>query len=462
MNSRSFFLLIFFLQIFSYISPKKIIIPFKTKQYPFDPNDEYKFIFKNEIYTTLEVGDPPQKVELFFTMRTPFFMIKYNTSFPEYFKNESSSTYKYIGNGYYHTDEVLKQGILSTEKFIFQKSFDEKDKVEINNFDFIFGTKYKRDSKRHMGVFGLQFKTTSNYYAKETNFVNALKQNRMISFYVFNINYTSADSGYVVIGEKPDYYNDNYNEDDLRQINVQTQLNQNLVWNLYFNNIQYGDKALNDHRTCKFAPQFGVILGPATFDRYITAEFFQKYLDNKKCEKKEYDNKYYYFVCDENIDISEFKDIEFTMKDLSTKNFVLTKDDLFLKKNGKIYFLVAFGQSTKWLYCWHLGKPFMIKYNFVFDQDAKQILYYDKQDTGAINSMLGSKTFIILLWGGIFILIIIIGFLSYILYRLIKERKKRLYELDDDFDYVSGNDKEEKKNDAVNFEGDKNENKFGI
>lgn len=66
----------------------------------------------------------------------------------------------------------------------------------------------------------------------------------------------------------------------------------------------------------------------------------------------------------------------------------------------------------------------MIKYNFVFDQDAKQILYYDKQDTGAINSMLGSKTFIILLWGGIFILIIIIGFLSYILYRLIKERKK--------------------------------------
>jgi hypothetical protein len=313
-----------------------------------------------------------------------------------------------------------------------------------------------------MGVFGLQFKTTSNYYAKETNFVNALKQNRMISFYVFNINYTSADSGYVVIGEKPDYYNDNYNEDDLRQINVQTQLNQNLVWNLYFNNIQYGDKALNDHRTCKFAPQFGVILGPATFDRYITAEFFQKYLDNKKCEKKAYDNKYDYFVCDENIDISEFKDIEFTMKDLSTKNFVLTKDDLFLKKNGKIYFLVAFGHAIKWLYCWHLGKPFMIKYNFVFDQDAKQILYYDKQDTGAINSMLGSKTFIILLWGGIFILIIIIGFLSYILYRLIKERKKRLYELDDDFDYVSGNDKEEKKNDAVNFEGDKNENKFGI
>ena len=157
MNSRSFFLLIFLLNIFSYISPKKIIIPFKTKEYPFDPNDEYKFIFKNEIYTTLDVGNPPQKVELFFTMRTPYFMIKYNNSFPEYFKNESSSTYKYIGNGYYHLDEVLKEGILSTEKFVFQNSFDEKDKVEINNFDFIFGTKYKRDSKRHMGVFGLHF-----------------------------------------------------------------------------------------------------------------------------------------------------------------------------------------------------------------------------------------------------------------------------------------------------------------
>lgn len=463
MNSRSFFLLILLLKIFSYISPKKIIIPFKTKQYPFDPNDEFKFIFKNEIYTTLDIGNPPQKVELFFTMRTPFFMIKYNNSFPEYFKNESTSTYKYIDNAYYVNDEVLEKGMLSNEKFVFQKSFDENDKTEINDFGFIYGTEYQRDSKRHMGVFGLQFKSTSFFFSKEVNFVNELKKNKMISFYIFNINYTSEDSGNIVFGEKPHYYNDNYNEDDMKQINIPTQFNQKLVWNLYFDNIQYGDKILNDYRTCKFAPQFGVILAPYTFLRYITEVFFQKYLDNKKCEKKSYDNKYDYFVCDENIDISEFKSIEFTMKELSTKNFVLTKDDLFLKKNGKMYFLVANGYATKWSYCWHFGKPFMRKYNnFVFDQDGKQILYYDKQDASTINNMLGSKTFIFLLWGGILILLIIIGFLSYFLYRLIKERKKKLYELDDDFDYVAGGDKQEKKNDAVNFEGDSNENKFGI
>ena len=180
-------------KIFSNISPKKIVIPFTTKNYPFDPNDEFKFIFKNEIFTTLEVGTPSQKVELFFTMRTPFFIIKNNNSFPEYFKNESSSTYKYYDNSsiYYFNDDVLKRGIQSGEKFFLQKSFDNKDKYEISPLEFIYCTDYERDSKRHMGVFGLQFLSPSNAYSKEVNFVNTVKKNNLITSYIFNLNYTS-------------------------------------------------------------------------------------------------------------------------------------------------------------------------------------------------------------------------------------------------------------------------------
>ena len=456
------------INLFYYISSNKIVLPFFTKTYPFDPNDEFKFIFKNEIYTTLEVGTPSKKVELYLTTRTPFFIIKYNNSFPEYYKNFSSSTYKYYDTSsiYYFNDDVLKRGIHSGEKIFLQNSFNDKDKIEIPNLDFIYGTDYKGDSKRHMGVLGIQFLSTSSNYDKEVNFINTLKRNRLISNYIWNLNYTSDNSGYLVIGEYPHSFNEKkYNKEYLNQINVHQEGAQKVVWNLFFDNITYGETKLNEHRTGKFAPQYGVIFGPLIFDRLITKEFFEEYINNKKCERKTYDNKHDYYVCDEDINLSKFKSIEFKAKGLSEKNFTLTKDDLFLKKNGKLYFLMAFGRKWKWQYSWTLGKPFMKKYNFLFDQDGKQILYYNKVETprDTITQIFESKTFLYFLYGGIGVLLIVIGFLVYYLVRILKERKKKLYELEDEYDYVENNgDKNNSVNDAFKFEGEPDENKFGF
>ena len=466
MNSK-FFSIIILLVMFSCISSDKIILPFTTKSYPFDPNDEFKFIFKNEIYTTLDIGTPSQKIELFFTMRTPLFILKYNNSNPEYYKNTSSSTYKYYSNTstYYISDEVIERGVFSGEKIILQNSFNNNDKLEIPVFYFIYGSEIKSESKRHMGVLGIQFLSTSNNYEKEVNFINTLKRNRLITNYVWNLNYTEDDKGYIVIGEYPHSYdNKNYDKEKLMQVNVYQEGAQKVKWNLQFNNIKYGDTTLNEHKTGNFAPQYGVIIGPHIFDQLITKEFFEEYINNKKCERKTYDDKHDYYVCDKNIKLSKFKDIEFTEKQLSKNNFVLTKDDLFLKKNDKIYFLIVFGKKWKWQYSWTLGKPFMKKYNFLFDQDGKQILYYDKEnDISNSNTFIGNKTFVYILWIGIGVLIIIIGILIYILTKILKKRKKILYELDDEFDYVENSgDNNNEKNKAFKFEGEENENKFGI
>ena len=454
------------LNLFSYISSNKIVLPFFTKTYQFDPNEEFKFIFKNEIYTTLEVGTPSQKVELFLTMRTPFFIIKYNNSSPDYYKNISSSSYKYYDNSsiYYFNDDVIKRGIHSGEKILLQKSFNNKDKLEIPNLDFIYGTDYEEDSKRHMGVLGLQFLSTSFIYDKEVNFINVLKSKRIISSYIWNLNYTSENSGYLVIGEYPHSFNNKkYNKDNLNQINVHQEGAQKVVWNIYFDDIQYGETKLNSFRTGKFAPQYGVIFGPHIFDTLITSEFFEEYINKKKCERKPYNKNHDYYVCDDDINLSKFKNLEFTEKDLSNKKFVLTKDDLFLKKNGKLYFLITFGNNWKWYYSWTFGKPFMKKYNFLFDQDGKQILYYNENTNDNSKDIFGNKTFIYILWGGIGILLIIIGFLVYCLVRVLKERKKRLFELEDEFDYVENNsNKNDNRNITFESEGNDENNKFGI
>ena len=83
---------------------------------------------------------------------------------------------------------------------------------------------------------------------------------------------------------------------------------------------------------------------------------------------------------------------------------------------------------------------------------------------------MGSKNFVYFIWSGIGVLIIIIGILLFVLIRSVKEKKKRLYELEDDFDYTTGegniedgkrkgNNNEDK---TFKFEGDEEENKFGI
>ena len=160
------------------------------------------------------------------------------------------------------------------------------------------------------------------------------------------------------------------------------------------------------------------------------------------------------------------KNIEFTEKDISSKKFILTKDDLFLKQNGKLYFLVAFGQSWKYSYHWSLGKPFMKKYNFIFDEDGNQILYYEQVENETI---MENKTFAIFIWVGIGVLVAIIGVLVFVLMKFFKERKKKMFELEEDFDYTTDDKNNEERKDDINnsdkvfkFEGDEGENKFGI
>ena len=471
MNSKiyslnKFFFFIFLTGFFSKISPNKIVLPFTTKSYPFDPNNEFKYIFKNEIYATFEIGTPAQKVELFLEMRTPFFIIKNNVSFPDYYKNTSSSTYEPFENTstYYLSDDILKRGVYSGEKIMLQSSFNNNDKFEINNFEFVYCTEYEEDSKDHMGVLGIQFFSTNNAYLKEVNFINTLKRNRLITHYIFNLNYTSDNSGYLVIGDFPHTFSNKYDKEYLNQKNLYQEGNQKFIWSLFCDNIKYGDTTLNEHKLVKFSAEYGVIFGPTIFEKVILSDFFDEYINTGKCERKTYNDKHDYFICDENIKLSNFKNLEFTLNPLSEKNFVFTKDDLFLKKNGKLYFLIIFGKKWKWQYSWTFGKPFMKKYNFLYDQDGKQILYYDQEGENKNNRkskiVVGNKTFVYFIWGGVIVLLIIIGVLSYFIMKLIKDRKKRLYELDEDFDYKSGENKNENN---INIQPkNEEENKIGI
>ena len=83
---------------------------------------------------------------------------------------------------------------------------------------------------------------------------------------------------------------------------------------------------------------------------------------------------------------------------------------------------------------WILGKPFMKKYQLVFELDKKIIGLY-KENNDSNNK--GFNIYLLLL---IIALLVVIGLIIFIVYYLKKMRKKRACELtDDNFDYIPTN-----------------------
>ena len=107
-------------------------------------------------------------------------------------------------------------------------------------------------------------------------------------------------------------------------------------------------------------------------------------------------NKIYsYYECDNDIDLNNFEEIEFIHQELSYK-FILDKNDLFVDFKSKKYFLCIFlVEDLQHSYLtsknWILGTPFIKKYNFVFNEDSKIILFYEQIEKIIENGEINDK-----------------------------------------------------------------------
>ena len=120
------------------------------------------------------------------------------------------------------------------------------------------------------------------------------------------------------------------------------------------------------------------------------------------------------------------KDIDYTFK--------LTYKDLFIEQNDEYIFSIVFDTNNfnKNPY-WILGKPFMKKYQLVYDLDRKIIGLYKDINNNEKNE--NKNIFYIVLLT--VLVVIIIALIVYIIYYNRKPRKSRAFELDDDnFDYM--------------------------
>ena len=387
------------------------------------PIDVFKELSNNLIRVNISVGEPKQKISLNLTFESYITYIS-GTSVKGNFKrfNENySNSYKKMENKiseFY--SEHFKKGVRSSDKFhLIFYNYGEKT---INNFNFVLAKEL--DNREEMGQLGLCYgdiilgNKLSNF-----NFISQLYQKNLISSYAFTLKYNDFEHGELIIGALPHEYDDNYNEKDF--ISIKAGNSQVVSWSLFFKEISYGNEVILKKIFIEFKLEFGFILANSDFKYKLINEFFQYHYECHMAKEEKI-----YFYCDNNYGIKKFKNIVFS-SEIGDYNFNLNYNDLFVEKDGKYFFLIVFPVNDNNKY-WKLGKPFLKKFQFIFDQDKKLIGFYKN----IYNNIYNNDIKIIFLFFLCIIIILLLGIFIFI-FQKNNKRRKRINEIDDGFDYHS-------------------------
>ena len=401
--------------------------------YPFQKSKKEKNIYpenllQNDLEITIKIGTPPQFINLNLRSKVyTFFISSSEVKLPYPTFNESNSTTLIKETQYQDTyggqeyDKCYKiyESIIINEK-------------EIKNISLILATSvvYKQS-----GALGLRL-VDSHEFAGDLSFIYQIKNPANLDNYAFTLRYdeNNDEKGELIIGTYPHLYDKAYNENNFYYTKAGL-LDKNVDWVLDFDIIRYDNVTISPIVTKSLIKiEFGLIQAPFKLKQYFNEKFFEN-----KCKEKYYSKRNITLIhCDKNFNITNFKNLSFILKDIDYE-FILTYKELFIEENDEYIFTIVFDENVDNKdMIWILGKPFMKKYQLVYDLDRKIIgIYKDKIIDNNINKNNNLIIYIVLL---IILILVIIGLAIYLIYIVTKNRRKKAYELNDDnYDYCPSN-----------------------
>ena len=426
-----------------------------------NPSNTFNNMVMLHLYAKLELGSPKQTIFVPLEIeKNDFYITKYDKHYSnekyvafdlKNFNEEESSSFYYTkkdDDGIYYGTNFFT-ALISKDLFF----FGEK-KIELEFYLADILTEYIP------GELGLQIEPiddlNSAFDKDEKTFLKKIRNSGIINNYVWTIMYNNDNNdknadAYLYIGDYLHNINSNdlttkntkFKEESLSSINsfiyqrtVIKSFEMNKLYlykgsnqNDIVKDIDYGKNYLR----VKLDDNLGGIQGSEIIRPYLEKNIFT---EENRCHKDyfNYHNKFIFYYCDKNPSIKDkiknnFLSLKFIHQDFNY-NFTIDFDDVFVEKEDYYYFLIYFSDYYK--YDWILGKPFLKKYNFMLDQDAKKILFYSEKEEVVLQGV-QSTTLIILL----IILIIIFLFLGFFFARKIYKTKfrKHMNFLDDNFDY---------------------------
>ena len=442
-KTKVVFLFILFFE-FSY--NQYIVFNFKTN---IDLNnineDNYmKKTMEQKLYVDFNIGDSHQIIPM--TLKTdqyPSFIV--SSRVPEddikirYNEKLSSTSFQYVSNylskNLYALD--FTEGYLANDLVTFNSSFVFK------NFTFMLATESKITSKNISGEIGLLKDFDCSYpYGDswKTNFIEQLKNNKLIKDKTFGIAFDSEYEGRLIFGNYLHEIDNTYSEKDISSEHALDRFidNNKERWGISYNvkciNQSNKEAIYIEEKTYGLILyEIGLIYGSHTFQN----NFANYYFELKKCKKSKVSSKpysFYQYSCESPEQFSDFPDLSFINP--GKYEFILPKDDLFKKIGNKYIFQVVFQITHKNIQFWRLGQEFLRKYFLFFKKGEKQstFSYYIKKEHMKIDSNLSGQIIAIIILSIILALLIIL-IIIYFYFFYEKKRKKRVQELDDESEY---------------------------
>ena len=462
---KEFLFICLIITLFNSYQNKTIFIPFK--QYPILPTPTYdksKFLEENispKFVANLSIGTPELIIPSVFNVYDATSYTKPDEDFKEICLNDleynkmyepsKSSTYNSISlidndYPYFNRYNLIKERIRLYNDINFETY------EEIDNFMI-----YIRND--NMNAFSyLDISSNKNNYI-----INQLKEKKIIDNSIISIKYTENYKGYYIIGNYPHIFdNKQFFKERLILYNLEISEGKNfdilinkifISWNEYNEgkNPLYKEKKINLVNGVSFNINFNLIVASEEYMNSVKDLFFNEYFNKKICDYNIIPmpgRSYLVYSCfkSNEFDLTKFPSLNFNFYG-NNYDFQLTYEDLFLEKNNIYYFLISCDYHIN--ENWKIGKPFLKKYQLIFDGTKKLVGFYDdKKPLSNINKsdnkISNKKIILIFIIANIILIPIIFLFAK----RRYVKRKINANEMDD---FLIKN-KKNNGNDSINIE----------
>ena len=437
-----------------------IVLPFKIISHSKIGNltDIVNSLSNNKLIITLPMGSPKTYMDFYSSMNEYIYYLEEDSCL-----YDSKSSYNYFNSKTFSITKnlsfcslnrmVLNKCSVGKDKLYLYQSLDLQKTIEVSDFIFYFGNRNKNENnyKNICGVIGFELENKPFHFYEYVNFLNMLKKKTIINSYswyihyyekTYKINENEYYNGSIIIDiYDKSFYDDfpYFKNDSYYTVNAKG-TESYLSWIFSFENIYYIINNKNYTKNNIYVKEAGIafendlIISPEQYFYSIKVEFFNNFLKNKTCFL--INEKYIYIYCNKSFktNTTNFPPLHFKSNGMN-KEFILNEDDLFKEYSGYILFMIVCKKNYNKY--WILGKIFLKKYNFYFDNDKKIIgLFYKnniikKENKNNVLNFFGKIKWYIFIFIGI-ILGILIG-------RKIREknRKLRANELEDSFEYLT-------------------------
>ena len=448
-----------------------------------NPSSIMRRIVHTKAYAIIELGIPRQSIQIPLDFESNDFYISENARYefskvPDYFDN-----LKFFNSSISSSCEKAEEKLYDGDNFDYSDYYKDIFYFNEKNVTLEFYLPFILKLPETGGI-GLQLwpkskETTSTIDEKRT-FFKKLKNNNLIDDYFWSVFYNSKnhskDEGFLLLGSLPHklnidlgYYKKEYfNQKYMNNINAKVwvdiiknrfKFDEIYAFNGNDKNKKISEINFHNNATILFNVEldyhFGGIQVSNSFQPYFE-KYFEEYISRKECFFDYFiinTRKKYFFYCKNDNNIltrikKNFPGFNFKSQELNF-NFELVADDLFVQEKNYTYCLMLIDSFPGDI--WIMGRPFLQKYQFIFNPDTKYITFYsnldeiNKEKSRITNEVFdGNNKYII------FIIIIIIFFiiilvLSLFLWKYYFQsknlQKKRANELDDDYDYIQKKDK---------------------